>query len=71
MITAKIGIRSCGATLTTTEANPLDWPELQLIDLILPTDLTGDTVNVSVCGGPPGGKWSVAHPFPSRSRSKW
>jgi uncharacterized protein (TIGR03437 family) len=36
---------------------------LQQIDLILPTDLTGNTVNVSVCGGPTAAQVICSPPF--------
>jgi uncharacterized protein (TIGR03437 family) len=50
VITAKIG--------TEVVAQPYyggpapGFPGVQQVDLILPSDLTGSTVNVSVCGGP-------------------
>jgi uncharacterized protein (TIGR03437 family) len=50
VITAKIGSE---VVTQPYYAGPAPgFAGLQQIDLILPTDLTGDTVNVSVCGGP-------------------
>ena len=39
-------------------------PGMQQIDLILPSDLTGSTVNVSVCGGPTAAKVVCSPPVP-------
>ena len=50
VITAKIGSE---VVTQPYYAGPAPgFAGLQQIDLILPSDLTGNTVNVSVCGGP-------------------
>jgi uncharacterized protein (TIGR03437 family) len=50
VITAKIGSESVTQPYYGGPAPGFAGP--QQVDLILPTDLTGNTVNVSVCGGP-------------------
>jgi uncharacterized protein (TIGR03437 family) len=50
VITAKIGSQVVTHPYYAGPAPGI--PGLQQVDLILPTTLTGDTVNVSVCGGP-------------------
>jgi uncharacterized protein (TIGR03437 family) len=50
VITAKIGSEVVTQPYYAGPAPGI--PGLQQIDLILPTVLTGNTVNVSVCGGP-------------------
>jgi uncharacterized protein (TIGR03437 family) len=54
VITAKIGTE---AVAQPYYAGPAPgFPGVQQIDLILPANLTGSTVNVSVCGGPSAAK---------------
>ena len=65
VITAKIGSE---VVTQPYYAGPAPgFAGLQQIDLILPTDLTGNTVNVSVCGGPTAAQ-VVCSPAELRSR---
>jgi uncharacterized protein (TIGR03437 family) len=50
VITAKIGSQTVAKPYYGGPAP--GFAGLQQVDLILPSDLTGSTVNVSVCGGP-------------------
>jgi uncharacterized protein (TIGR03437 family) len=54
VITAKIGTEAIAQPYYGGPAP--GFPGLQQVDLILPSDLTGSTVNVSVCGGPTAAK---------------
>jgi uncharacterized protein (TIGR03437 family) len=50
VITAKIGSQVVTKPYYGGPAPGI--PGMQQIDLIVPSELTGNTVNVSVCGGP-------------------
>jgi uncharacterized protein (TIGR03437 family) len=61
VITAKIGSE---VVTQPYYAGPAPgFAGLQQIDLILPTDLSGNTVNVSVCGGPTAAQVICSSPF--------
>jgi uncharacterized protein (TIGR03437 family) len=62
VITAKIG--SQVVTHPYYGGQAPGTPGMQQIDLILPSDLTGSTVNVSVCGGPTAAKVVCSPPVP-------
>jgi uncharacterized protein (TIGR03437 family) len=61
VITAKIGSEVVAQPYYAGPAP--GFAGLQQIDLILPTDLTGNAVNVSVCGGPTAAQVVCSPPF--------
>jgi uncharacterized protein (TIGR03437 family) len=62
VITAKIGTEAIAQPYYGGPAP--GFPGVQQIDLILPSDLTGSSVNVSVCGGPSAAKVVCSAPVP-------
>jgi uncharacterized protein (TIGR03437 family) len=62
VITARIGTQAIAQPYYAGPAP--GFPGLQQIDLILPSDLTGSTVNVSVCGGPSAAQVVCSPPVP-------
>jgi uncharacterized protein (TIGR03437 family) len=62
VITAKIGTESIAHPYYGGPAP--GFAGLQQVDLILPSDLTGSTVNVLVCGGPSAAKVVCSPPVP-------